>query len=66
MVEQNENVRSIKRVPGLSPDARRVLLARAKAGEDVYAYHAAAGWNVWIVNRRVRPEEVDLSESRVM
>lgn len=56
--ERRKNVKSLRQCPGLSPEARASLIARAQAGEDVYAYSSAAGWNVWIVNARVRPDEV--------
>jgi hypothetical protein len=41
-----DNVNSLRQAP-LSRHERRGLIARAKAGEDVYAYRSRAGWNLW-------------------
>jgi hypothetical protein len=47
--EARDNAATIKSVPPelLDEQRRAAYIARALAGEDVYAYHGAAGWNVW-------------------
>ncbi len=57
--ETEENVESLKQCPGLAPETRKRLIERAQAVVDIYAYRNAVGiWNVWIVDVRLRPEEV--------
>ena len=48
--EAQANAVTIEQVPAalLSPADRAAYIARALAGEDVYAYWSAAGWNIWI------------------